>query len=742
MVLFGLGLFWPWFTQAQESSVADLTELSIEDLSQIHLSTASRHLEDPRKAPTAITVITRQEIRQYGWRTLSDLLRSVTGFYTAYDRTYTYVGVRGFLQSGDYNARILLLIDGHRINDNIFDGALVGTEFPLDMNLIDRVEVARGPGSSLFGTNAELAVVNVFTRRPDYQTSLEVTLGGDSFHGRTGEIRTSMRTARWATLLSGSIYRSNGRDTLYFPEYDSPDTNHGVARNLDGDRYDHAFGMIRRGQFRLEGLFGTRDKIVPNASYQTIFGDPDNRSKDTVGYMDASYSHDFSASAQMDVRAYYDGYRYKGIFPYTKEDGTGRAVQVNDAAADGIGVEAVLGRRLGRHRIVGGLAGEHNFRINQRNYYVGQPPFLDDRRKLDHAAAFGEAELNPTGKFSFNVGGRLDFYNLYGTALSPRVAAMYFPAASTSLKYIFSHAFRAPDPYDEFYVDQVDITATNQSLKPEDINTHTALVEHEFSPSLHMAASGFWNSLNHVIKEELDPLTGATQFANETGDTGNGAEFEWIANYRSGWRARASYTFEQTRQKQWGTTVMNSPSHLAKINGVAPLQKMADVGAELLVTGPQPNYLGQRIPSSFLVNATLSTRPFARGFEFSASGYNLLDRAWSTPTGPEISAPATAQDGRTWRIRLTYRATFERRAGSNDRSRPQLPIPVAPPALASAGERGSIHLALSGLAACAAGRTRRSGRIRIQSYKIRFLARDARPSGHRSHRSRRPRSGS
>jgi outer membrane receptor protein involved in Fe transport len=65
--------------------------------------------------------------------------------------------------------------------------------------------------------------------------------------------------------------------------------------------------------------------------------------------------------------------------------------------------------------------------------------------------------------------------------------------------------------------------------------------------------------------------------------------------------------------------------------------------------------VGQHISSSFLVNATLSTRTFWNNFQFSASCYNLLDRTWSTPTGPEIAQPATVQDGRTWRFRLTYR---------------------------------------------------------------------------------------
>jgi outer membrane receptor for ferrienterochelin and colicins len=656
--LLSLGILGPVLTfssLAQSSSVQDLTDLSVEDLSHIRLSTASRHLEDPRKAPAAITVINAEEIERYGWRTLADLLRSVTGFYSAYDRSYTYVGVRGFLQSGDYNARILLLIDGHRVNDNIYDGALIGTEFPLDLSLIDRVEVVRGPGSSLFGTNAELAVVNVFTRHPDPQTGVEASGEADSFAGRKEEIRASIRTSRFDALLSGSVYRSNGASQLYFPEFDSPDTNNGIASNLDGDRYSHAFGVIRRGQFRLEGVFGVRDKLVPNAPYGTIFGDPANRTMDTRGYVDASYSHDFNANTQLDLRAYYDAYRFYGRYPYTNVNGPGRSVQINDAAADGIGIEAVVSQKLGRHRIVGGAAGEYNLRINQRNYYVGQLPFLDDHRSLRLAAVFGEAELNPSSRFSFNLGGRLDWYTLFGKSLSPRLAAMYFPTSATSLKYIFSHAFRAPDPYDEFYVDQIDLTATNKSLRPENINTQTLLLEHAFNDKLHLTATGFVNHLNQIIEEEQDSSTGDTHFTNEKGDSGRGGEIELIARYPSGWSARTSYTFEETRQGGTGARVMNSPEHLAKFNGTAPLPKVGFLGGEVLYTGAQPNFLAQPISSSFLVNATFSTRTFWNGFRFSASCYNLLDRTWSTPTGPEIDQSATVQDGRTWRFRLNYR---------------------------------------------------------------------------------------
>jgi outer membrane receptor for ferrienterochelin and colicins len=340
---------------AQDTDLRDLTNLEIEDLARVRLFTASRHLADSRKAPAAITLIDRDEIARYGWRTLAELLRSVTGFYTAYDRTYDYVGVRGFLESGDYNARILLLIDGHRLNENIYDSAAIGTDFPLDLSLIDHVEIVRGPGSSLYGTNAELAVVNVFTRHPDNQPAFEIASTYQSFAGRAAEFTAYLHRGGAAMLASGSIFRSNGPQRLFFPEYAAANTNDGYADNFDGDRYKHAFATLRQGQLRIEASFGTRDKLVPTAAYATNFNDRDNRTIDTRGFLDASWNHDLNSRAQLDLRAYYDAYRYWASYPYGGTHSPDRAVQFNESTADWVGFEAVLGHRLGRHRIVAGV---------------------------------------------------------------------------------------------------------------------------------------------------------------------------------------------------------------------------------------------------------------------------------------------------------------------------------------------------------------------------------------------------
>ena len=638
--------------RAQDNKVQDLTGLSVEDLSRIRLFTASRHLDDPRKAPSAVTVIDGDEIRRYGWRTLAELLNSVTGFYTAYDRSYHYLGMRGFLNSGDYNARYLLLIDGHRLNENVYDSALIGTEFPLDISMIDHVEILRGSGSSLYGTNAELAVVNVITIRPPSRTLIEVSSAAQSFAGRTGEMKSSFHLRGIDGVVAASLYRSNGAAREYYPEFDTPETNNGIAENIDGDRYDHIFAVLHKGQLRLEGLFGSRMKIVPNASYGTVFNDPSNRSRDRRGYLELSYNRSFNAKTDFDFRLYYDAYRFWASYPYPSGSQKGNTDEINVATADWIGAETVLGRKLGRHRIVAGADWEHNLRINQTSYDVGQTPLFDDTRNPRQAAIFGEAELNPASWFSMNLGGRIDWHSDINTTYSPRLAFMLLPNATTSIKYIYNQAFRAPDPYDQYDVDTAFFG--NPTLTPEFVHSQMLIVSHKLRNWGQVTADAYNNNLIKTIEEYVDPASGNTLFANEEGDKERGLELELTAQNAAGWSGRASYAYAYARPKQAGETAINSPKNLAKLDGTVPLFSPASLGVELLYTSAQQNYTGVHVSPTFLVNATLSTRPIHNNWEFSLSCNNLFDRRWATPTGPEITAPATVQDGRTVRFRISY----------------------------------------------------------------------------------------
>ena len=125
---------------------------------------ASERLQPVMEAPASVSFITAAEIARYGYRTLADILSSVRGFYVTDDRNSSLLGTRGFAKPGDYNSRILLLVNGHRVNDNVLGQAAIGAEFGLDPAMFERVEIIRGPASSLYGDSAFFAVVNVITR--------------------------------------------------------------------------------------------------------------------------------------------------------------------------------------------------------------------------------------------------------------------------------------------------------------------------------------------------------------------------------------------------------------------------------------------------------------------------------------------------------------------------------------------------------------------------------------------------
>ena len=218
---------------------SELSQLSLEQLADLPIDSvfsASMYMQKVTEAPSSVTIVTADEIRGFGHRTLADILRSVRGFYVTYDRNYSYLGVRGFSRPGDYNARVLLLIDGHRLNDNVFGSALLGSEFPLDVELIERIEIIRGPSSSLYGTSAFFAVINVITKRGSTRT--------DSKHLLRSRPSTRMRAvsatadgSRRVRICScrAPAFTATGRRALFYPEFDSPATNNGIAEHADRD---------------------------------------------------------------------------------------------------------------------------------------------------------------------------------------------------------------------------------------------------------------------------------------------------------------------------------------------------------------------------------------------------------------------------------------------------------------------------------------------------------------------------
>ena len=126
---------------------------------------ASKREQPASEAPSSVSIVTKEDIKQYGYKTLAEILDSVRGLYVTFDRGYHSVGIRGVNRPGDFGGRLLLNVNGHRFNNPLYDATLVGNDFEIDVDLIERVEVVRGPSASLYGNNAFFGVINVVTRK-------------------------------------------------------------------------------------------------------------------------------------------------------------------------------------------------------------------------------------------------------------------------------------------------------------------------------------------------------------------------------------------------------------------------------------------------------------------------------------------------------------------------------------------------------------------------------------------------
>jgi outer membrane receptor protein involved in Fe transport len=636
---------------------ADVLDMPLERLLDVKVFTASKFEQRMSEAPSAVTVITAQDIKTYGYRTLADILRSIRSVEITFDHNYNYFGARGFSIPGDYNSRVLLLIDGHPVNDGVYGQAPIDREFPLDVDLIDRVEFVPGPGSALFGSNAVFGVINVFTKSGEQIGGAQVAAGGGSYDGVQGRATYGTRYDNGARLLmSATGFNYNGEDVV-FPEYDSPSTNGGRAQGLDFESAQNAFVKLDYEGLQLEAGTSRRKKGIPTASFGQVFDESGANTVDSYAFVAGHYSHAVGENLELSGNLDYWEYDYFGQYMY---DPTGAVVNEDGATSRWwSGGLQLLDTAIDRHKLIVGGDYRHDYQANQTNYDQPGVVYLDSRQTAERTGLFVQDEFTVTEHLILNAGIRGDHYGSQNV-VSPRIGVVLPVRPTTTVKLLYGSAYRIPNEYEKYYVTNSSSQEANPNLRPERIQTWDLDLEHYIRSNWRVTAAVFYYRIHDLIDLATDTSNGLLQYQNTGDSRARGAELETEYRWNGGARLRASATWQIARDNA-GNVRTDSPKYMAKLNYSVPVVTDATrLGVESQLMSERSTVTGGSVAGFGVTNVTLSSSALAKNLETSFSVYNLFDRHYDDPPGIEHfdslgrQLQGIPQYGRTFWVKFQY----------------------------------------------------------------------------------------
>ncbi len=631
-----------------EQQLEELTKTELSTTPKnVETQTASRYAQSRSAAPSSLRVVTAEDIRHYGFRTLGEALRSLPGVYLNDDRGYSYLGVRGFNSPGDYNSRVLLLIDGERMNTDVYESIGIGQNDLVDIDLIERVEFSPGPGSALYGNSAFFGVINIITKKGHQ-------IGGAQLSGEYGGLNTYKGRGAYGGrrengdefLVSATGFDRGGYGTLHYGAYDTPENNYGNVNNQDFESVQSAFGKFSHGAFKLQGGVNNRDKGLPAAPYGAQFNNPANDLVDQNAYAALNYDDTFGKNWTLHGGLSFHRHLYRGHYVYDIPQPT---VNIDQGVGEWWrGELRGINTSYDHHRLMFGGEIQDNYLQNQSNVYAnGQYPWSFPYSSVRYGF-FGQDEWALTNKLSLHAGVRYDYNPLGGGSTNPRLSLIWEALENTSVKLMYGTAFRSPNALERYFL----LTGykANPNLKPETIQTTELAIEHFFTPANRLTASFYRYDLFNRIVQTTDN-SGLLYFNNQGGAQGMGSEFTFEQRFQNGMRGMLSYSLQHAVDGQ-GNTLYNSPDHMIKLHMSTPVWRDNwRFNLETLYVSPRAAKTGY-VNDYILNNLTLSGDPF-KNTQLSFTIYNLFNYQYSDPVGGDFLQNAIMQDGRNFRLKLT-----------------------------------------------------------------------------------------
>ena len=619
-VLAGVGL-------GQQPAAVDLTQASIEDLLKMQVTSVSKKEQNLFKTAASVSVITQEDIRRSGMNNIPDLLRMVPGVDVARISANNWaISIRGF--NNRYATKVLVMIDGRSVYTPGFSGVYWDQQM-VPLEDIERIEVIRGPGGTIWGADAVNGVVNIITKSAQDTQGGLVRAGTGSEESAQGLVQYGGKSG------SHGFYRVFGNysnvESGFLPQgvaADGWNASQGGFRwdwNKDKDKVTLQGDLLRtdEGQTLTTIL---RDQGYQNATFNDAV-------RVGSGDLQGRWTHTFSNGSEASVQLYYDRFTR-----YDQANST-----ENDADAD-----FQYHFRLGNNDMVAGAG----YRLNTLDYhglydFTFSPAYLS----APLSTAFFQDEIDLTNTLAFTIGSKFEHNAFTGFEFEPSASLAWTPDSRNTFWASVARSIRQPSWFD--YNSTLDLATIplgngsfgdllavgNPAMAAERVFDYELGYRTQVSKKVSLDITGFFSHYDDLRTMEPDgtyfamsPAPPHLVFLNTWRNLAHaedyGVEFSGTWNVTSWWRLSPGFSFLQMKilrdASSQDSTVEASagdnPKHQAQLRSIINLPHHLEwdvsayyVGA--LAIGPVPAYTR--------LDTRLGWR-FGEHTDVSIAGQNLL----------------------------------------------------------------------------------------------------------------------
>jgi outer membrane receptor protein involved in Fe transport len=645
----------------------DMRAIDLRSLLDLSVEAVSRRVERASEAPATVFVLTGDDIRRQGFRTVEEVLGSVPGLFS-YPGRFPQVGVRGLGIIGDFTTRVLVLIDGHPLTNSV--GVDLERGMPVPLAAVERIEVIKGPVGSVYGPTAFFGVVNLVTTGGAGQS--EGWAGGEVANGKATAWEGS---ATWRgsagpadVLVSTDLYNSRGRDFRYPELAGTPDAPaDGRVRGMD-------FGNAQNGYFRArwKGLTasGACDHSL-NGIPVTAYPNRDSALEGSTCLGELTLEGEVAPNLNLRGRAAYDWFQQGAVRNFPPPPyGVGNFSDAGDDRWPTAELRADWHPEGPLRLGAGSTLQLHRVTVHSSSSDI---PEMDVRfhQSFQTSNTWLLAEVRPLPGLTLHAGLNYYSHSIFGHQLTPKLAAVWQPTADDTVKAIWSKGFRPPTYVEALLEDKAFFTS-NDDLKPETVSSAELSYEHRFGDRAAATVSGFWNQYRELIHYQAVPAPGLDHPPASQGDFRQqamnggrldlmGGEVALVLRWGDALQAwgglSVQHVDEGSRPNFPGVTANVAVSTRAAWQPLLLSLRAAGTGPR--AKDPTTLQPGERtdVPSSLVVSALAALDvPGVRGLQLELALLNFLDAGAVSPAPNEV-APVTELPvaPRTLRFDLRYR---------------------------------------------------------------------------------------